>query len=494
MSALPGHKTKIVATIGPASSAPATMERLIRAGMNVARLNFSHGELAGHARVIADLRAAARAADREIAIMADLPGPKMRVGMLAAEPIELRTGDPFTLTTADVVGDATRVAVSYARLPEVVRAGDVLFLNDGLIRLDVARVEGREVHCRVAAGGALSSRKGLNLPGIDLGESAFTTRDREIVAFAAEHGIDVVSQSFVDSAADVTAVREAAAALGYHPLIVAKIERARALERIDAILAAADGLMIARGDLGVEVPIERIAVVQKDLVRKALRAGKPVIIATQMLESMTRSPQPTRAEATDVANAILDGTDCVMLSAESAAGAYPVEAVATLVRIALATEPHRPRVDLGEALAQWRAERRDPATLRDLTALAVERVLEWEEAAIVLAPTSGGATPRSIARFRLPVWVAAFCTDRAVCRQLALSYGVVPVHVADDPGDWRETAAAWVHGNGLGPRLGILVQGPSRKRPDASTASSSSYSGPGRRNRNKRLDRVKLLM
>jgi pyruvate kinase len=348
-----------------------------------------------------------------------------------------------------------------------VHPNDVLFLNDGLIRLDVVRVDGPEVHCRVAAGGVLSSRKGLNLPGIDLGESAFTARDREILAFVAAQGLDVVSQSFVDSAADVVAVRAAATALDYHPLIIAKIERARALERVDEILAAADGMMIARGDLGVEVPIERIAVIQKELVRKALRVGKPVIIATQMLESMTRSPQPTRAEATDVANAILDGTDCVMLSAESAAGAYPVEAVSTLARIAIATEPHRPRIDVGAVLARWRAERRDGATLRDLTALAVERMLEWEEAAIVLAPTSGGATPRSIARFRLPVWIAAFCADLRVARQLALSYGVVPVHVAEAAGDWTAIAREWIRASGLAPRIGILVQGPSRARPDA---------------------------
>jgi len=462
---LPAHKTKIVATIGPASQAPATMEQLMRAGMNVARLNFSHGDFTRHARVIDDLRAAARATGHTIAIMADLPGPKMRIGMLATEPVTLRTGDAFTLTTDDVVGDATRVAVTYARLPQVVRPGDTLFLNDGLVRLAVTSVEGTDVRCRVTAGGELSSRKGLNLPGIDLGMSAFTERDREILAFALARGVDVVSQSFVDSAADVAAVRAAAAALGQQPLVIAKIERARALERIDDILAAADGIMIARGDLGVEVPIERIAVLQKELVRKAVRLGKPVVTATQMLESMTHSPQPTRAEVTDVANAILDGTDGVMLSAESAVGRYPVEAVATLARVAAATEPHRSRFDILEALKGWR--RGGEVSLRDLVSLSVETVLECEQAAVVLVPTRSGATPRSIARFRLPVWIAAFCADEAMCRQLQLSYGVHPLHAPEDASDWAVRCREWVRAEALAARLAVLIQGPSPRRPGA---------------------------
>ena len=225
--------------------------------------------------------------------MADLPGPKMRIGQLAEEPIQVASGGAFTLTAQDIVGDAGRASMSFVRLPQVVKPGDKLFLNDGIIQLEVERVSGPDVHCRVLTGGELRSRKGLNLPGIDLGISAFTERDRECLKFALGHGVDAVSQSFVESAADIQAVREAARSFGGNPFILAKIERSRALEHVDEILAAADGIMVARGDLGVEVPIEHIAILQKTLVRKAVRLGKPVIVATQMLESMTHNRQPT---------------------------------------------------------------------------------------------------------------------------------------------------------------------------------------------------------
>ena len=317
---LPDHKTKIVATIGPASESPEMLERLIRAGLNIARLNFSHGDFAGHAEHIARIRAAAKATGRRVAIMADLPGPKMRLGKIEPEPIQLMPGDPFTLTTEDIVGDQRRVSMSFERLPKVVKPGDQLFLNDGLVQLVVERVTGNDVHCKVAVGGELRSRKGLNLSGIDLGISAFTEHDRACLEFALEHGVDAVSQSFVETAADIEAVRAAAKAVGKQPFVIAKIERADALKHLDDILSASDGIMVARGDLGVEVPVEQMAVIQKDLISRAGRVGKPVITATQMLESMTASRLPTRAESTDVANAILDGTDCIMLSAESAMG------------------------------------------------------------------------------------------------------------------------------------------------------------------------------
>ncbi len=320
---LPLNKTKIVCTIGPASRSRDVMEKLLLAGMNVARLNFSHGDFSGHKEVIEDLRAAARATGRRLAIMADLPGPKMRIGKFASEPIDLKPGDLFTLTADDVVGDEHRVSVTFTRLPQVVAPGDTLYLNDGLIQVDVEQVQGSDVRCRVIVGGELRSRKGLNLPGIDLGIGAFTEHDHNCMKFALENGVDAVSQSFVENAADIQAVRDAAAALGYHPFVIAKIERSRALNYLDDIITAADAVMIARGDLGVELPIEQIPVVQKQIMRKANMRAKPVITATQMLESMTSNRRPTRAEATDVANAILDGTDCVMLSGESAMGELP---------------------------------------------------------------------------------------------------------------------------------------------------------------------------
>ena len=294
---LPEHKTKIVATIGPASEAPEMLERLIRAGMNVARLNFSHGDFSSHAGRIANIRAAERITGRRVAIMADLPGPKMRLGKIEPEPIRLHVGDTFTLTTEEIVGTAQRVSMSFAPLPRVVKPGDALFLNDGLVQMVVERVVGEDVVCKVTVGGELRSRKGLNLPGIDLGISAFTEHDRACLEFALQHGVDAVSQSFVETAADLQAVRAAAQALGRQPFLIAKIERAGALKHFDEILQAADGIMVARGDLGVEVPIAEIAITQKQLIAQANLAGKPVITATQMLESMVSSRLPTRAEA-----------------------------------------------------------------------------------------------------------------------------------------------------------------------------------------------------
>jgi pyruvate kinase len=461
----PSHKTKIVATIGPASDAPDVLERMIRAGMNVARLNFSHGTFEQHAQRIETLRAASKVVGSDIALMADLPGPKMRIGQLATEPIELKAGDAFTLTTHDITGDTTRASVTFTKLPQVVKRGDMLFLNDGSIQLEVVEVSGAEVRCRVVAGGELRSRKGLNLPGIDLGIGAFTERDHECLQFALEHGVDAVSQSFVESAADIQSVRQAAAALGYQPLIIAKIERRGALDRVDEILAAADGLMIARGDLGVEVPIERIALLQKLLMRKAIQAAKPVITATQMLESMTHSRQPTRAEATDVANAVLDGTDCVMLSGESANGKFPVEAVETLARIAAATEPHRPRFDLWERLKTLPQEME--FTTADLLSLSVEAVMTCGQPVAVITPTHSGATPRSIARFRLPVWVVAATSSLAVIRRLHFTYGILPLVCESTTRDWRAFTRQWVRSEQLTGRLAILVQGPTPQKPEA---------------------------
>ena len=334
--------------------------------------------------MIENIRTAARAVGRHVAIMADLSGPKMRIGQLTGEPVELQSGEPFSLTTENVAGDEKRVSVSFSRLPQAVRPGDTLFLNDGLIQLEVSKVDGTEVQCRVVVGGELRSRKGLNLPGIDLGVGAFTDFDHQCLRFALEHGVEVVSQSFVENAADIAAVRSAAAALGRDPFIIAKIERSRALDQIAGILDAADGIMIARGDLGVEIPIEQIAVVQKRLVRQANTLGKPVITATQMLESMTGNRRPTRAEATDVANAILDGTDCVMLSEESAMGKYPVDAVAMLAKIAAAIEPARLSFPVREALKE--CDHGCVLKLSDLVALSVETALEHSSPAMVIVP------------------------------------------------------------------------------------------------------------
>jgi pyruvate kinase len=462
---LPDHKTKIVATIGPASSSPEVIDGMIRAGMNVARLNFSHGEFSTHRENIAKVRAAARAAGQPVAILADLSGPKMRIGDLGVEKIQLKAGDRFTLTTQDVAGGPERVSVTFPRLPQVVKRGDTLSLNDGCIQLEVAEVRGADVACVVKVGGELRPRKGLNLPGIDLGMSAFTPRDRECLAFAIEHGVDAVSQSFVESAADLQAVRQAARDLGGNPFLIAKIERARALEQLEEILGAADGLMIARGDLGVEVPIERIAVVQKDIIRRANRRARPVITATQMLESMTAHRLPTRAEATDVSNAILDGTDCVMLSGESAMGAFPVEAVAMLARIAATVEPIRRRGSVREMFPGVDLAGR--ILPLHLISVSVEASLEYLKPAAVFARTDSGASARRLAAFRLPVWTIAVSPNAKTCQDLIFSSGLIPVHAPQPPASWNAWVRDWVRCHQLPGEFAILTQRPSANDPES---------------------------
>jgi pyruvate kinase len=463
--ALPQNKTKIVCTIGPASESTEVMCRLIEAGMNIARLNFSHGDFSTHKQVIDNLRAASARTGRRLTIMADLSGPKMRIGKLAVEPVELKPDDTFILTTDDVIGDNMRVSVSFEGLPKAVKAGDTLYLNDGYIQLKVMNVQGNDVICTVGVGGELRSRKGLNLPGIDLGISAFTARDHECLKFALDNGVDAVSQSFVENASDIHEVRKAAQDLGYQPFIIAKIERSGALDHIDEIIEAADGIMIARGDLGVEIPIERIAVVQKDLMRRANMLAKPVITATQMLESMITNKRPTRAEATDVSNAIINGTDCVMLSGESAMGSYPVESVTMLVKIAAAVEPERHQIPVREMFHGIDIKDKvPPARLIDLS---VESVLEYASPGAVFVPTRSGTTARSIGRFRLPVWIIAVSSQEATCQNLQFSYGVYPVYEKEHPENWKPYIKEWLKSNDITGDIVVMTEGPSTKHPDA---------------------------
>ncbi len=457
------NKTKIVCTIGPASESVEIMRQMLDAGMNIARLNFSHGDFTGHRNAIINLRLAAREAGRTLTIMADLPGPKMRIGQLTEEPIELMKGDGFTLTTDQIIGDRRHASVNFQRLPAVVRAGDFLFLNDGIIHLEVVKAEGTDVQCRVLDGGELRSRKGLNLPGIELGISAFTEHDYDCLKCALESGADAVSQSFVETAADIDAVRQAAADLGFRPFIIAKIERAGALTHIDEILKVADGIMIARGDLGVETPIERIAVLQKQLISRANLLGKPVITATQMLESMVDHYHPTRAEATDVANAIIDGTDCVMLSEESAMGRFPVESVKMLSRIASATEPYRSEICFSDAFSEYSGDC-DP-NLVGLISRNVKQTVAHLAATAVIVPTFSGYTARMISRFKLPVWIAAVSSEEATCRGLQFCYGVKAVHVPEPIDDWNGFARDWVGSEGLQQGLVVLTAGSSRCTP-----------------------------
>jgi pyruvate kinase len=460
---LPINKTKLVCTIGPASDSPEMLAQMLEAGMTIARLNFSHGEFQAHGEVIRRIRQAAEKTGLPVAIMADLPGPKIRIGTLAVEPIELMIGNRFTLTTEQVAGTSERVSVTLKELPRAVRPGDVVFINDGLIQVQVEEVEGEQVHCRVLVGGKLRSRKGLNLPGIDLDISAFTEHDRACMQFALEHGVDAISQSFVNDAADIRAVREAAAAMGFQPFIIAKIERASILDKLDEIMEVADGVMVARGDLGVEIPIEQIAVTQKLITARANLFGKPVITATQMLESMINNRRPTRAESTDVANAILDGTDCVMLSEESALGRYPLEAVRMLVQIAVATEPHRTK-------HSYRKTPEHPIFCEirevDYIASSVNSIVSHNDTvAGILTPTDSGLTARRLSRYKLPNWILAVSANTRTCRELLFSYGVFPLFEVNHPPDWTDFARDCAVRYHLKGSCIIQTEGPSPENP-----------------------------
>jgi pyruvate kinase len=454
---LPDKKTKIVCTIGPASSSLEVLKALILAGMNIARINFAHGDADTHREVIGRIRTAVAETGQRVAIMGDLPGPKMRIGEIEPDPLILERDQPFTLAHGDFTGDATRASMKFDGLAKAVSPGDKIFVNDGLIKLEVEEVSGDEVHTKVLIGGELRSHKGVNFPGIDLGISCFTENDQRWLAFAAAEGIDAISQSFVDSADDIATVREAAADLSYEPLIIAKIERAGALDRMAEILGATDGIMVARGDLGVEIPIEQIAMVQKDLITQANLRGKPVITATHMLESMTYNTRPTRAEATDVANAILDGTDCVMLSGETAVGEYPAAAVEVMAAIARETEPYSSGQKVAGILdEQHKSDDPDSDVIISTSIYATARAYDT---VAVIAPTLSGRTARMISRFRLPVWIIAVSPEESTCQELQFSYGVYPVHQRYRPTNWEKYARDWLAEHNLQGDLALLTLG-----------------------------------
>ena len=438
-SKLPSSKTKIVCTIGPASQSQPVLERMICNGMDIARVNLSHGDLDRHAQTIHRVRAAAAAMGERVAIWGDLPGPKMRIGRVDSGAVWLQPGQCFVLKAGEFVGNAAQAAVSFSGLSQSVRPGDRVHLNDGLIQLEVERVEGEEIRCRVLDGGKLGTHDGVNVPGIDLGLSAFTSRDRIRLTFAAALGLDAVSPSFIQNAADLDAVRQTAAELDYFPFLLAKIERAQAVQNLEAILAGADAIVVARGDLGIETPIEEVVLLQKEILRLAHQAGTPTITATHMLESMTHQRLPTRAEVADVTNAILDGTDCLTLSAETALGNHPAEAVAMMARIARAVEAcdRQDRGTLG-----LDAGNRDQETGTEDRMLELRAMVEQRKPAAILVPTHDGATARNLSRLRLPVWIVAVCPDEATCQTLQFSHGVYPVYQPKGLAGWEEHVSA----------------------------------------------------
>ena len=460
--ALPIKKTKIVCTIGPASRDQEILEQMLLAGMNIARINLAHGELKDHRQTIDNVHSASQTSGQRVAIFADLPGPKMRVGQFTQEAVLLERGQEFTLYNKEIIGDQQRASVNFEGLPAVVKPGDWIFMNDGYIQLQVDEVVGDQVRCKVIAGGELRAHKGVNFPGIDLGISAFTDQDRELLRFAAEQKLDGVGESFVQTAEDIQELRSAAAALDYEPMIIAKIERAGALENIDQILDVSDGIMVARGDLGVEIPIEKIPNVQKELIRKANLVGKPVITATQMLESMTHNRRPTRSEATDVANAILDGTDCVMLSGETAVGRYPVETVTTMSNLACEAESKVKVLGIADLLKLRQA--RDEISQSDLIALAVYLTIETIRPALVIILANTGDTVRRVSRFGLEQWIIAPSQNESTCQRLEFSRGVLPAHTVDKsllstPESRRQYAIAQLETYGVDCGLVLLVEG-----------------------------------
>jgi pyruvate kinase len=465
---LPDHKTKIVCTIGPASSSESVVAKLVRSGMNVARLNLSHGSLEDHAERIRTIRSVAARLRRPVTILTDLPGPKIRVGKLEDEPVTLKKGTTVTLTTKNVLGTASQIPVTYEKLPESVARGSTVYLNDGLIQLRVLHVLGAEVTCSVVVGGRLLSYKGLNLPKAKLFVDPVTARDLAFVDFGLRNGVDTYCASFVEKADDIAKVKDHARRQGKAVYVVAKIERAEALRNIDEILDVADAIMVARGDLGVQTPIEDIPAVQKMLIRKANLRSRPVITATQMLESMMDNTRPTRAEVTDVANAILDGTDAVMLSEETALGAYPVEAVRMMARIAASIERHGATAAFPPRLRDEVMNRsaRKGVSVEDVISLSVVEAVHASGARFILTPTVTGSTPRRISRFRPRCWILSPTTDEGTHGFLGLSYGVFPVLMRDAVNTWEDVMLKLAAELGLarrGDRI-VLTEGESTQQ------------------------------
>jgi pyruvate kinase len=413
------RRAKIVCTLGPASRSPVMIDRLMRAGMDVARLNFSHGTQAQHAATVRLLRAASGRHQRPIAILADMPGPKIRTGALeGGKPVLLRSGQLFTISALQRPGDRRGVSTTYRPLPSEVHRGDRILLSDGLIELRVKSTRRNEIICRVVNGGLLGEHKGVNLPGVHLRAPALTPKDLDDLAFALRCGVNYIGVSFVRSADDILKAKAAVARNGKNTPVIAKLEKPEAIEDLDAILRVADGVMVARGDLGVEMSPERVPVVQKAVIARAREARVPVITATQMLESMTENPRPTRAEASDVANAIFDGSDALMLSAETAMGRYPIEAVQMMDRIIRVAEASMARVP---------SRRRKMATnIADATAELICHASEELEMKVIAVFTETGSSARLISKYRSPRPVIAFSPNQETRRRISLLWGVTP--------------------------------------------------------------------
>jgi pyruvate kinase len=418
------RRAKIVCTLGPAVDSYDQLKLLIEAGMNVARFNMSHGSQNEHEERYGRLRKAAEESGRAIGVLADLQGPKIRLETFAEGPVELVRGDEFTVTTADVPGDRTICGTTYKGLPGDVSTGERILINDGAVALEVLEVHGPEVRTIVIEGGVISDHKGINLPGVAVNVPALSEKDISDLRFALRMGCDMVALSFVRSAADVRDVHRVMDEVGRRVPVIAKVEKPQAIDNMEEIVLAFDGVMVARGDLAVEYPLEKVPVVQKRLVEMCRRNAKPVIVATQMMESMINSSRPTRAEASDVANAILDGADAVMLSAESSVGKYPMETVKTMSRIVEVAEE-----ELLSRGLQPLVPGKKPRTQGGAVARAACEIADFLGAKTLVAFTQSGDTARRLCRYRVCQPILAFTTDEGTRNELTLSWGVEPVLV-----------------------------------------------------------------
>ncbi|MCS3924874.1 pyruvate kinase [Methanosalsum natronophilum] len=463
---LPNNKTKIVCTLGPASSSDCVIKALMLKGMNVARLNFSHGTFEEHRNLIRTIRETASKLCIEVGIMIDLPGPKIRVGTFEDNTVHLLKGDEVFLTTNDVVGSKKTIPINYKKLPTKISSGDSIYLNDGFIHLQCLEVYGENIKCKVLTGGILSSNKGVNLPGIEIDLDPITEKDLEAIRFGLNEGVNIFSISFIEKAADIIKVRDFAHNLGKNVFLIAKIEREKAVKSIDKIIKVTDGLMIARGDMGVELPIQKVPHVQKELIIKATTKGIPIITATHMLESMIENIRPTRAEVTDIANAILDGTDAVMLSGETAAGKHPVPSVAMMASIAHECEIWREK-------SQWGIQRIEnkicsvSMTVDEVISHHVNDAVQRLPVKYVITPTFSGKTARKVSSFKPRTWILAFSRNELTAESLTFSYGVLPYHVSNLENDWEDTVLKYmkkwnIYNSG---DVVVLTKGPSTGKP-----------------------------
>jgi pyruvate kinase len=417
------RKTKIVGTIGPASESVEILKELFEAGLNVTRLNFSHGDHNEHGQRIHNIRQAMKETGKTVAILLDTKGPEIRTGVLQQEPVDLVEGETLVITTEQIEGNASRISVSYEGLAQDVHVGSKILIDDGLIEVEVEKIEGNEVMTRILNGGQLKSRKGVNVPGVSINLPGITEKDDNDIRFGLEQDIDFIAASFVRKASDILEIRRILEETNKTDVqIIAKIENQEGVDNIDIILEVADGIMVARGDLGVEVPAEDVPLMQKMMIKKCNELGKPVITATQMLDSMQRNPRPTRAEVGDVANAIFDGTDAVMLSGETAAGKYPLDSVKTMAKIAHRTED---ALEYREWLHHRSIERQE--TITDAISQAVCNAALDLNASAVLTPTESGYTARMVSKYRPKAPIIAVTPSTKVMRRLSLVWGVFPV-------------------------------------------------------------------